>query len=70
MSNFVCHYKASPHNKLCKKKFHILINTDYKLSYFTLYIKITVTKTGYSENICVFNAADIKPMSCVHIVIY
>ena len=50
--------------------FHIPINTDYKLSYFTLYIKITVTKTRYPENTCVFNAADIKPMSCVHIVIY
>jgi len=30
--------------------FYILIYTDYKLSYFTLYIKITVTNNGYSEN--------------------
>jgi hypothetical protein len=49
--------------------FHILIYTDYKLSSFTLYIKITITKIGYSENICVFNAADVKPMSHVHIVV-
>jgi len=49
--------------------FYILIHTDYKLSYFTLCIKITVTKIGYSENICVFNAADVKPMSHVHIVV-
>ena len=49
--------------------FYILIYTDYKFSYFTLYIKITVTKIGYSENICVFNAADVKSMSHVHIVV-
>jgi len=49
--------------------FYILIYTDYEFSYFTLYIKITVTKIGYSENICVFNAADVKSMSHVHIVV-
>jgi hypothetical protein len=51
--------------------FYSLIYKDYKLSYFTLYIKIAVTKIGYSENICVFNAVDVKPMSHVHsVVIY
>jgi hypothetical protein len=52
-----------------KNMLYIQINTDYKLSYITLYIKITLTKIGYSENICVFNVADIKPMSHVHTVV-
>ena len=49
--------------------FYILVNTEYKSSYFTLNIKTTVTKLGYSENICVFNGADVKPMSHVHIAV-
>jgi hypothetical protein len=53
-----------------QKLFYTQVNTVYKSSfYFTLYIKITLTKTGYSEKIHVFNGDDVKSISHVQIVV-